>query len=66
MRKHSPMFEAYKLLARKPEYPDFFFREAINFKLSVAGKTGMVAKIGRYTLSDGIFHTDIITFVSLS
>ena len=50
----------------KPEYPDFFFRETINFKIRVAGKTRMVAKIGLSTLSHGIFHTEAITFVILS
>ena len=46
--------------------PEIQTREVINSKIRVAGKTGMVAKIGRSALSHGIFHTNAITFVILS
>ena len=45
--------------------PEIQTREAINFNIRVAGKTGMVAKIGRSALSHGIFHTYVIAFVIL-
>ena len=39
--------------------------EEINFKVRIAGKTGMVAKIGWSALSHGIFHTNTVIFVIL-
>ena len=61
MREHSPMFQTYTPVG-KSETQTW---AAINFKIRVAGKTGMVAKIGWSALSHGIFHTNAVTFVIL-
>ena len=50
----------------KLEYSDFFFGEAIYFKIIVAGEIEMEAKMRRFILGDRIFQTDAITSVILS
>ena len=64
--KHSyegaqPMFQTYTPVGKSETQ----IREAIDLKIRVAGKTGMVEKIEQSALNHGIFQTNTITFVGL-